>query len=266
MTETEAPGEYERRHGTVAQFFPWIQCTQHPDRVPYQVQALITLVVTWKKVLQLVSPHWTSFQAAHLAANRPAVLALGWGASTRRTTPSLTSSLPLLPVVLLPQKNYKHTVRAQQDVTATYPSLHEDVVNAFDNVPAPAPLFNHDGCNSEVINDYNTSIMGRFACQNPKCSSTGWSSKKIAIQIRGFRDNTYDALVFKQRCRTCQHLGTMRINKNSYIERFAYRPEKWAGVPMEAPEYNAEERGPPHESSLCEGCNAGRCPMLEELG
>ncbi|KAK4194030.1 zinc-binding domain-containing protein, partial [Triangularia verruculosa] len=111
-----------------------------------------------------------------------------------------------------------------------------------------------------VIKDYSTSIMGRFACRNPKCSSTGWGSKKIAIQIRGFRDNTYDAVVFKQRCRTCQHLG---INENSYIERVAYRLKKWTGVPMETPEYNAVERGPPHESSLCEGCKAGCCPMLE---
>ncbi|KAK3898257.1 zinc-binding domain-containing protein, partial [Staphylotrichum tortipilum] len=73
----------------------------------------------------------------------------------------------------------------------------------------------------------------------------------------------YDAVVFKQRCRTCQHLDTMRINENSYIERVAYRLKKWTGVPMETPEYNGEERGPPHESSLCEGCKARCCPMLE---
>jgi len=220
-------------------------------------------MMPWRKALRLVSPRWASFQAAHFAANRPVVLALGWGTSTRRTIPFLASSLPLLPVVLLLQKNYKHTGQAQQDVTATYPSLHEDVVNALDNVPEPVPSFNHNGCNSEVIKDYNTSIMGRFACQNPKCSSTGWSSKKIAIQIRGFRDNTYDAVVFKQRCRTCENLGTMHINENSYIERVAYRLKKWAGVPVETPEYNAEERGLPHESSLCEGCKARCCPMLE---
>ncbi|KAK0749585.1 zinc-binding domain-containing protein [Schizothecium vesticola] len=160
------------------------------------------------------------------------------------------------------QKNYKHTGQAQQDVTATYPSLHEDVVNALDNVPKPAPLFNHDGRKSEIIKSCNTNIMGRFACQNPKCSSPGWGSKKIAIQIRGFRNNTYDAVVFKQRCRTCQYLGTMHIDDNSYIERVAYRLKKWAGVPVETPEYNAVVGKPPHESSLCEGCKAKCCPML----
>jgi len=220
-------------------------------------------MMPWKKGLQPVSPRWTYFQAAHLAANRPPALALGWGAPTRRTTPSLTSSLPLLSVVLPPQKNYKHTGQAQQDVTATYPSLHEGVVNTFDNVPEPAPLFNHDGRNSEIINDYSTNIMGRFACQNPKCPITGWGSKKIAIRIRGFRDNTYDAVVFKQRCRACQHLGAMHINENSYIERVAYRLKKWAGIPMETPEYNVVEGGLPHKSYLCEGCKAGCCPMLE---
>jgi len=94
---------------------------------------------------------------------------------------------------------------------------------------------------------------------------TGWVPSQTKRRRRHSQqcDNTYDAVVFKQRCRTCQHLGTMRINENSYIERVAYRLKKWAGVPMETPEYNAVERGPPHESSLCEGCKAGCCPMLE---
>lgn len=224
-------------------------------------------MMPWKMGSQLLSRRWASSQAAHLhsAATRPAVLALGWGASTRRpgTTPLLASSSPLLSAALLPQRNYKFTGKIEQSVTARYPTLHEAVAKAFDNVPQPAPLFQHHGHKSKVIKDYTTSIMGRFQCRDHKCSSPSWGSKKIAIQIREFAGNTYDAVVYKQRCRTCGNLGTMRIDEESYVERVAYRLKKWAGVRMERPEYNEEGEGPPHKSSLCEGCKAGCCPMLK---
>ncbi|KAK3903720.1 zinc-binding domain-containing protein [Staphylotrichum tortipilum] len=152
---------------------------------------------------------------------------------------------------------------AQQELSATFPLLHQDVLIALDDVFInPEPWFNHDASESEPVNDYNTNIMGRFECRNRKCHSAGWGSKKIAIRIRGFRDNGYDAVVFKQRCRTCEKLGVMRIDENSYVERVAYRLKKWAGVYMETHEYhNGVQQGPPHESDLCEGCKAGYCPM-----
>lgn len=144
-------------------------------------------------------------------------------------------------------------------MTARYPTLHEAVAKAFDNVPQPAPLFQHHEHKSKVIKDDTTSTMGRFQCRNHKCSTPSWSSKKIAIQIHEFAGDTY-----RQRCRTCGNLDAMRIDEESYVERDAYRLKKWAGVPMETPEYNEWEEGPSHESSLCEGCKAGHCPMLKK--
>lgn len=227
-------------------------------------------MMPWKWGHSCLSRRWASSQAVHLhiAATRPAVLALGWGASTRRpgTLPLLASSSPLLSAALLPQRNYKSTGKIKQSVTARYPTLHEAVAKAFDNVPQPAPLFQHHEHKSKVIKDYITSIMGRFQCRNHKCSTPSWGSKKIAIQIREFAGNTYDAVVYKQRCRTCGNLGAMRIDEESYVERVAYRLQKWAGVPMETPEYNEWEEGPSHESPLCEGCKVGHCPTMLKKG
>ncbi len=160
------------------------------------------------------------------------------------------------------KKSYKPKAKAAQDSSATFPLLHQDILNTFEDGPIyPELWFNHDASDTEVINDYSTNIMGRFDCRNPKCSSAGWGSKKIAIRIRGFEKNGYDAVVYKQRCRRCQQLGTMHIDENAYVERVAYRVKKWAGIDQDTPEYNGLQQGPPHESSLCEGCIAGHCPM-----
>ena len=160
------------------------------------------------------------------------------------------------------KKSYKPKGAAQQDSSVTFPLLHQDVLNTLEDAINPEPWFNHDANEQDVINDYSTNIMGRFACRNPMCSSAGWGSKKIAIRIRGFEGSGYDAVVFKQRCRACEQLGAMRIDENSYVERVAYRLKKWAGIHQETPE-NRPPRGPPHESDLCEGCKAGFCPMRD---
>lgn len=214
----------------------------------------------WERGPHLLSRRWAASQAAHLhlAANRPAVLApMGWGAaSTRRpgTLPPLApSSSPLLSAALLPQRNYKFAGRIKQSPTARYPLLHEAVAKAFDNVsqPVPLPLFQHHAHKSKVTRDDTTSIAGRFQCRNHKGYAPSWGSKEIAIQIREFADNTYDAVVFKQLCRKCHHPASVRIDEESYVERVVCQLRKWAGVPIETPEHSEEEgEGPPRESSL----------------
>ncbi|KAG7286737.1 hypothetical protein NEMBOFW57_009051 [Staphylotrichum longicolle] len=125
------------------------------------------------------------------------------------------------------KKPYKPKKRRADFGTAMFPNLHKDVENALSEESISPPWsFNHAGGDAEAIQTYGTNIMGRFECRNNECQSGGWGSKKIAIEIRRYRDNGYNALVFKQRCKTCKRLGVMRIDENSYVERVTYRLKK----------------------------------------
>ncbi|KAI1184180.1 zinc-binding domain-containing protein [Nemania serpens] len=112
--------------------------------------------------------------------------------------------------------------------------------------------------NDSISNEHNTHIMGRFRCNTAGCSNGSWGSKKIAIVIRGYPENGYNAVVFNQRCESCNSLGTMTLDEESYVERIAYRLRVWAGVRVERPPFN-KRRGPPHIPELCEGCIQGYC-------
>ncbi|KAK4135743.1 hypothetical protein BT67DRAFT_259273 [Trichocladium antarcticum] len=153
-------------------------------------------------------------------------------------------------------------VVARNKTAVMYPNLHDDVLTFLDGTINPEPRFNkNDETGNKVDKDYSTHIMGNFTCRNGfsgHCPNKVWGSKKIAIVIRRYPNHGYNALVFKQRCKSCNSLGIMKIDENSYIERVAYRLKKWAKIPMETLSYTAP-RGPPHESHLCEGCKQGYC-------
>ncbi|KAI2619761.1 zinc-binding domain-containing protein [Hypomontagnella submonticulosa] len=142
-----------------------------------------------------------------------------------------------------------------EKATYTFPSLHEDILEAVsDNIPN-AWFSDQDG---GAHKRYSTHVMGSFKCDNGGCSNSSWGSKKVAILIRRFSDNGYNAVVFGQRCRKCNQLGTFTLDDTSYIERVAYRLKKWAGVRVETPHFSGRA-GPPHETEFCEGCKRGCC-------
>jgi hypothetical protein len=80
----------------------------------------------------------------------------------------------------------------------------------------------------------------------------------VAILIRRYKGNRYNAVVYHQRCASCNNLSTPKPNA-SYAERVAYRIKRWAGIKMKSPPYS-KKKGLPHKSHLCEGCKAGLCP------
>lgn len=92
------------------------------------------------------------------------------------------------------------------------------------------------------------------------------SSKIVGIEILKFGGNTYNAIIFNQRCRVCDTLGFFRLHEGSYVERVVYRLKKWAGIKVEKPLYNGHRRGPEHESRLCEGCKVGKCKYATNDG
>lgn len=109
------------------------------------------------------------------------------------------------------------------------------------------------------INVKDTFVMGRFFCQNNACACKGWGSKKIAITIREYPDQRYNARVYRQRCKGCEGLGRLKLDKDSYVQRITYRLRKWSDVIVEEPEYRRSSNNRPHESELCEGCRHGHC-------
>jgi hypothetical protein len=153
----------------------------------------------------------------------------------------------------------KNTNRRKADKKASYmfPSLHQDIVVAVSGEIA-SPHFHQDDSDSAANNTYSTNVMGTFKCTNIACSNHGWNSKMVAILIRGYPNGCYNAVVFNQRCRSCKKLGSLTLDKESYVDRVAYRLKKWAGIKMERPYVNSK-KGPPHESTLCEGCKRGVC-------
>ena len=141
-----------------------------------------------------------------------------------------------------------------------YPSLHDTV---SDLLHEHNLFFDfHEDDSDNCVRNYDTNIMGRFTCRNPVCSSGGWKSKQIAITIRMYPGDRYNARVYYQGCRACGRLSKPHLD-GSYAERIAYRLKKWSGLQMDAPRYSGASKGP-HKSHLCEGCKHGHCSASEE--
>jgi hypothetical protein len=117
--------------------------------------------------------------------------------------------------------------------------------------------FHETDDNESCIKVYDTNIMGRFICRNRACSSSGWSSKRIAVTIRMYSGARYNARVYNQRCQGCNSLSKPRLD-DSYAERVAYRIKKWCGIEMDRSSYPGHSKSP-HQSKLCEGCKDGHC-------
>ncbi|GLB02727.1 hypothetical protein AtubIFM57258_006190 [Aspergillus tubingensis] len=147
-----------------------------------------------------------------------------------------------------------------------YPALHSDVLNHLSSsLPITSLTFHPFDDDSSSKKEYDTNIMGRFVCSNDSCTSTGWTSKKIAITIRLYPDDEYNARVYHQRCKKCNSLSRPFLDEDSYAQRIAYRMKKWYGVDVERPVYDERKRTKPHNRELCEGCKAGRCSFAEEV-
>ena len=142
---------------------------------------------------------------------------------------------------------------------SVYPALHHDVSRLLDEHNLQYQ-FQGKADWKRCIKEYDTNIMGRFTCHNKVCSVDGWSSKKIAITIRMYPNNRYDATVYHQCCHGCNNPAKPFLDA-SYAERVAYRLKKWSGIEMDHPYFSGESKGP-HRSDLCEGCKDGHCSLL----
>jgi len=142
-----------------------------------------------------------------------------------------------------------------------YPSLHDNVSSLLRENNLFFDFHKNDDP-KDCIKEYDTNIMGLFTCHNPACTSRSWKSKKIAITIRMYPREQYNARVYHQRCEACGVVSKPQVD-DSYAERVAYRVKKWRGVDMEVPPYS-RQKGLPHKRELCEGCKYGHCSDLTE--
>ena len=148
--------------------------------------------------------------------------------------------------------------RGKKQASLKYPALHELIQDLHPGTLASA-WFNDNGDNEKPIHEYQTHVMGSFRCTSRGCSGRRWTSGHVAILIRGFHGDGYDAVVFNQRCQKCRSLGILTLDEGSYVERVAYRLKKWAGIELEVPIYSGNKVTKPHQSALCEGCKQGYC-------
>lgn len=160
------------------------------------------------------------------------------------------------------KKKKSSKYKRETSTSFTFPSLHQNVVEAVSDTIA-YPWFCENDDDDEPDNEYATHVMGKFRCTSRTCSANVWSSKKVAILIKGYAGNGYNAEVFNQRCRTCNELGTLTLDETSYVERVAYRIQKWAGVRM-GPQHYSQRKGMPHEQDFCEGCKRGFCQRKDD--
>ena len=59
--------------------------------------------------------------------------------------------------------------------------------------------------------------MGKFKYNNDAYSADDQGSKKVAILIRGYPKNGYNAVVFNQRYKPYNWLGTLILDKELYV-------------------------------------------------
>ncbi|EMD96670.1 hypothetical protein COCC4DRAFT_154982 [Bipolaris maydis ATCC 48331] len=175
-------------------------------------------------------------------------------------------TIPDLQTSIVAAKIYQAHINTRQEETRTFftfPELHQSVAEAV----APSIIstwFNND-IDAHFNNKHTTCVMGKFTCDNNACRKKRWSSKVVATWIQGYPRNGYNAIVFNQRCESCNCLGSFKLDEKSYVDRIAYRLKKWAGVIVEPPPFPLKTT-PRHETDLCEGCKVGKCPKTPKLG
>ncbi|KAI0440643.1 zinc-binding domain-containing protein [Xylaria telfairii] len=150
-------------------------------------------------------------------------------------------------------KGHQKQVKGNQ-TQAFFPELHPKVVEALSGSIGHI-WFNHEE-SEDSIHSKQTFVMAKFKCDG--CSINEWRSGKVTIVIRGYRRNGYNAEVFNQHCDSCNALGTMTLDEESYVDRVVYRLKVWAGVPVLRRFYQQKPM-PPHKRELCEGCIQGWC-------
>ncbi|KAF9163117.1 hypothetical protein DFQ26_002906 [Actinomortierella ambigua] len=141
------------------------------------------------------------------------------------------------------------------DRWSMYPELS---ANVEELLMKPFSFHSVDDDGQAATKEYDTFVAGTFACRSKQCSKKRWSSGKIAISIRMYAGNQYNARIYHQCCRGCKGVSRPTLEPDTYGERVSYRLNKWCGYKVENPGQGSKTT-PPHDCANCEGCKVGRC-------
>ncbi|KAF1828447.1 hypothetical protein BDW02DRAFT_616085 [Decorospora gaudefroyi] len=173
-------------------------------------------------------------------------------------------AIPDLDTIVAPPTIDRAHIPTRQEETRTFftfPELHQRIAEAV--APTITSTWFNPDIEAHFDTEHETNVMGKFTCENKRCRKSQWSSKVVAVWIKGYPRNGYNAIVYNQRCKSCDRLGSFKLDAESYVERIAYRLKRWAGVRVEQPPFSGQSRGP-HESEHCEGCKAGHCSRADD--
>ena len=145
---------------------------------------------------------------------------------------NLTTLIQGIIVALLKMAKKFSKPKGETRTSFIFPLFHQDVINTVSDEIALS-WFHKNDSNRDSNNKYLTHIIGKFKCNNNACSAGGQGIKKVATLIREYPKNGYNAIVFNQRYKSCNQLGTLILNKKLYIDRVTYRLKKQAGVLIE---------------------------------
>jgi hypothetical protein len=167
-------------------------------------------------------------------------------------------NIPEIKTIVTPPKIDRAHVHTRQETRTffTFPELHQRIAEAV--APTITSTWFNPIIEAHFNTEYETNVMGNFTCENKRCRKSQWSSKVVAVWIKGYPRSGYNAMVYNQRCKSCDRLGSLKLDEESYVERIAYRLKKWAGVTVEMRPFSGTSKGP-HEIEHCEGCKAGHC-------
>lgn len=85
-----------------------------------------------------------------------------------------------------------------------YPELHNSVSRLLEDDGLSFSFFEVDE-DYGAIEEYDTNIMGRFRCENEACRQSGWGSHLIAITIRMYTGERYNAQLVSTEYSPCDN-------------------------------------------------------------
>jgi hypothetical protein len=131
---------------------------------------------------------------------------------SRPTASPAAASAPIFP----PRTKKKRPIATW----SMYQALHDEVSSLLGEADLHFEFCENDD-ETKYIRMRDTNIMGRFVCHNRACRSSGWSSNMIAITIRLYPGQKYNARVYHQRCKVCNWLSRPVLDQ-SYAQRIVY--------------------------------------------
>lgn len=106
-----------------------------------------------------------------------------------------TSQRDMIAIILEMAKGKISNSKREKGTCFMFRSFHKDISKAV-SPGVTCTWISKSVSDGGVDREYFTRVIGNFRRMNPAYSTNGWSSKKVALQIRGYAQNGYNAVIF----------------------------------------------------------------------